>query len=84
MTEEDAKAKWCPFSRVASNDGTNGNRHILSADGLNGADKCIASDCMAWRWIEDAEFRSKADAAFRDTGAQLKPDTGYCGLAGKP
>lgn len=49
MTEEQAKTKWCPQARVTGLDGPSGNRHVLHADGLNGADRCIASACMAWR-----------------------------------
>lgn len=52
MTEEQAKTKWCPQARVTGLDGPSGNRHVLHADGLNGADRCIASACMAWRQRE--------------------------------
>lgn len=36
--------------------------------------KCIASDCMAWRWIDPTNPHLDDRAA----------EGGYCGLAGKP
>ena len=36
--------------------------------------KCVASECMAWRWEED-------ESRFSNCGEVNK---GYCGLAGKP
>jgi hypothetical protein len=67
MTEDEAKTKWCPHVRglaasvgAAANRTLDGGRH-RSAD-------CIASACMAWRWINpDSEA----------------PE-GFCGLAGRP
>lgn len=69
MTEEEAKTKWCPFSRVgiegrssvavnrASGDGTGGPYDVVEET------RCIASACMAWR-------------------AGNSSESGYCGLAG--
>lgn len=64
MTEEEAKTKWCPFSRVVET-GPTGNHTLVRnrvtrvasdgsavsslAHGLAGA-QCLGSDCMAWRW----------------------------------
>lgn len=52
LTEEEARAKWCPFARVMSSaegDGSNGNR-CFDADMQNPKwARCIASACMAWR-----------------------------------
>lgn len=39
--------------------------------------RCVASGCMAWRWIEI----DLADGAQRQYGTIEK---GYCGLAGPP
>ena len=49
MTENEAKAKWCPFSRVFT--GTSGyvvaaNRNLLDRD--KHKNKCVGSLCMAW------------------------------------
>lgn len=50
MTEEEAKTKWCPQTRI--NDGW--NRTSNTADdyekglGAEMTTSCIASDCMMW------------------------------------
>ena len=68
MTEDEAKTKWCPQSRVSSVGST--GRAGINRDDYGGKNKtpdgtnCIASGCMAWR----------------ETSSQH----GYCGLAGKP
>lgn len=62
LTEEEAKDKWCPFSRVLSSDIVNGKAEIGPGDpsGFNrvrhGAGPvvgslCIGSACMAWREV---------------------------------
>lgn len=79
MTEDEAKTKWCPFTRVgfADHGGTN-NRHD---GGLN----CIASACMAWRWNgymgAEGKWVRKAPDGEKWNGAN---GDGYCGLAGHP
>lgn len=76
MTEEEAKTKWCPFSRFYSTTGAF-NR---SGDGIDRASKCIGSGCMAWRWIKDPV------TDLFTHGKELpdyKGEHGYCGLAGK-
>lgn len=84
MTEQEAKKKWCPFARLATqlNERTpincgGHNRSVfwngpLDEDVVNNPEfcRCIASDCMAWRNIKASQKR-------------FKP-RGYCGLAGKP
>lgn len=82
MKEEEARKKWCPFSRVAKAVGSTStgqtvpsgqtamNRLDPSAPGrpiLPDAALCIGSLCMAWRLEMVQEY-----------GA------GYCGLAGEP
>lgn len=66
MTEEEAETKWCPMARSDGN-----NRHWGSENHIGA---CIASECMAWRWM------TKPSAV---EGTGIKP-AGYCGLAGKP
>jgi hypothetical protein len=79
MTEDEAKTKWCPFVRYsAAFDDYASNRWKQSSpedepDALNPvACRCIASQCMAWRKLHDADFDSHDNLP------------GFCGLAGKP
>lgn len=46
MTEKEAATKWCPHSRVQTDEIGNAttNRHSFSRD-----DKCLGSACMYWR-----------------------------------
>lgn len=37
---------------------------------------CLASKCMAWRWVGNVERF--------DGGSRKPPVTGFCGLAGTP
>ena len=78
MTEAEARFKWCPFVRQEnfSIEGKNawstnrGESAVEPDDTISSG--CIASDCMAWR------------ATIADDELASAPDTGYCGLAGKP
>lgn len=86
MTEGEAKAKWCPFSRLmdggvdASEAATYRatppvfNRQERAKTGViaipNGT-RCVGSSCMAWRWTHGGPSNPV------DSG-----DPGYCGLAG--
>jgi hypothetical protein len=92
-TEEEARRKWCPFARYASHQDSIGpalivpeGREPLYEDGrmITAPQKCIASECMAWRKRETDEFITRAEAEFKRTGKRLTSDTGYCGLAGVP
>ena len=97
MTEEEAKAKWCPFARMAA--GVGGrvaldhpayNRYAEEGDAAGQAvGACIGTACMAWRWtkIPSPERRMKLPAT---GGGQVDfkareamPGDGYCGLAGQ-
>lgn len=66
MSEDEARTRWCPFSRVVKMQGD----HPTDAEAY-GQTRCIASNCMAWRW---------------EAVGVLSPNnaSGYCGLAGKP
>jgi hypothetical protein len=86
-TEEQAKAKWCPFARVqfyARDDGQNPavNRPECNVN-------CIGSECMAWRWREGWDEDTKSfTTLYRKTptrgGHFENAPLGYCGLAGQP
>lgn len=88
MTEDEAKTKWCPFARtVMSNDPSLleypssqpvGNR-VLGPAGKEAFAKCMASECMAWRWI-DTHVQNPA----HPDGDLIRSTRSYgtCGLAG--
>lgn len=58
MTEEEAKTKWCPFTRVVVNaeNYSNGNR-FENGHRYNEQALCIGSACMAWRELHPRESR---------------------------
>ena len=74
MTEEEAKQKAC----------CNGGCTPMA----NGP--CIASLCMAWRWIMPVPTFQEVDPSTPITRNKThgykapEPTHGYCGLAGKP
>lgn len=80
MTEEEAKAKWCPYLQVAI--AMRGPSHNMASEKVEIIDNrserqrpfCIGSACMVWRWVEKPIPKDPAQA-WRE---------GYCGLAGKP
>jgi hypothetical protein len=51
MTEEEAKAKWCPFVRLTASQGEWHTNREGPASHLSepGHALCIGSACMAWR-----------------------------------
>lgn len=74
MTEDEAKTKWCfmvkSMPHIMFSDGPDGDatkRRINAAEDEQRKYRCIGSDCMAWRWINETA----------ETGI------GYCGMAGK-
>lgn len=75
ITPEQAKEKWCPFSRVASKVGP--FNRLGTPGELADTSKCIAGECMAWkvpRYIQDAppEAQPSVNVDY----------LGHCGLAG--
>ena len=53
MTEEEAKKKWCPMVRTGLTMGMAVNHHIdmmPGGQGVHDETRCIASDCMMWRF----------------------------------
>ncbi len=83
LTEEEAKKRWCPHVRVSNGPDGSWNRLTNSVTDHVSYD-CIASECMAWRKRESAEFIIKADAEFKRSGARLQGTEGFCGLAVPP
>lgn len=105
MTEDEAKTKWCPFVRIVTGtiaaDKTSQHASIQPAynrvaEGHNwafpGGGCCIASACMAWRWVAiwNGSYNDTFDPSFADGGPHstrtpnfsLSKTDGYCGLAG--
>jgi hypothetical protein len=64
LTEEEARTKWC----------------LQTMAGGRGWEKCLTSNCMAWRW--KARFGPATDNPENVT--VLSPTHGYCGLAEAP
>lgn len=87
-TEEQARSKWCPFSRTLDTDvhplhgavGASVNREPGDYDRhgnetvvTSGRHRCIASECMAWRFYTPKDWTDMSD-----------PKKGFCGLSGAP
>lgn len=79
MTEDEAKTKWCVFTRAVTSSGhAAGNRladaanhSAVTAEKVFADTRCVGSGCMAWRWT----FGGPSDPPHSG-------DPGYCGLAG--
>jgi len=89
-TEEEAKKCWCPFARYTSVRGQGINRWVDDGDQASNPmpARCIASECMAWRWQ-----MVETEASKRGRGIGIYPppardyeqtERGFCGLAGSP
>lgn len=77
LTEDEAKEMWCPFARYSSGTAA-ANRWKQSEPtphALNPVPcRCIASECMAWRWKDQPpENKVAGEDSWR----------GFCGLAGQ-
>ncbi len=89
MTEDEAKTRWCPFTRVggipaSAAAGISWNRWPGEDVDTDGPANCVGSACMAWRWSRDVEWQAKAEAEYRRSGRRIVPTDGYCGLASRP
>ena len=82
MTEAEAIRRWCPMAQVTSIDG-----HPAWNRYLNTPDLCCASQCMAWRWIEEEwepdECVRSPEGGYTTSDHPPKM-RGYCGAFGKP
>jgi len=74
MTEDQARTKWCPMYRlVAAGETQSSYNSIYMGEGqISMPTKCIASDCMMWRWTV-GERSHKINPGYTE---------GLCGLAG--
>jgi hypothetical protein len=94
LTEEEAKKRWCPFSRVATTNANSPSWNRLSGrQKENGpltmqtpeATLCIGSQCMAWRWSVTPtgwSYRTGGGRA-RVTDFVKSDSHGCCGAFGK-
>lgn len=83
MTEDEAKTKWCPFSRVL------GSGPLPVGEGsafgsVNRAEKplstfCIASACMAWRTRQNYRETETVSGHQRPVGDGWEPNVGQSG-----
>lgn len=90
LTEEEAKAKWCPDARVMTlAKRSNGDDESLvglnrvqladNAKDLNPTSaRCLGSKCMAWRFLDPTRYG--ADGPLLDKDERR----GYCGKVGAP
>lgn len=83
-TEDEARKRVCPYLpsdyEISERWGEHGQgekqRNVIRFA------RCIASDCMAWRWTgETTEMGEMTDEQHQ---AWLARRLGYCGLAGDP
>ena len=89
-TPDEARQCWCPFSRYSVEERAWKraiNRWIGVSDvQLNPEPaRCIAEECMAWRWGNDhVDTRDGSAAVERKTyPVGVLQERGFCGLAGK-
>lgn len=84
LTEEQAKARWCPFGIQPIAGFAGGIAHTVGANrAVNGdVPACLASVCMAWRFATPKQLR-EIDLVTSDVEDE-NPRLGYCGAFGKP
>lgn len=89
VTEQEAMQRWCPFGRqfdVYQVPGTLGGSPMLTPafnrKPHGDIPACIASSCMAWRWLDPKGLR-EIDMVTEDVVDEA-PRRGYCGLSGIP
>lgn len=63
MTPDEAKQRWCPMAREH---GGNASINRSAIERSEAWSKCIADQCMMWRWYTP----------------HASDQSGYCGLAG--
>lgn len=83
LTEEEAKTKWCPYGAGAP------TMVSLTKDGAaeylpvpKERARCIASQCMAWRW-NPSDIQREQWIAAGAVHLEKRERQGFCGIAGK-
>jgi hypothetical protein len=91
LTEREAREKWCPYANVYvpyHGTGAAGNRGLSDGrdlQGNKGQAQCIASDCMAWRKVDQVGIGPNGEQRDRDLDGRTRwVDRGYCGAFGRP
>lgn len=81
-TEKEAKNKICPTFAMTSLLSTSYLPNITSAveNAAKIMSRCIASDCMMWRWDT---IKCEKGCSCRDKQDCIKESKGRCGLAGE-
>lgn len=74
MTCDEAAEKWCPFARAMERASTEEGIVAASINRVDGNDahidcRCIANECMAWRWSHP-----------KSNPPDIDIDSGYCGM----
>ena len=75
LTEDEARAKWCPFARLPHGLNRVGSASLDDGPLISAAVCCIASVCMAWRWNEPWRAQHPDETELDNRG--------FCGLAGR-
>jgi hypothetical protein len=93
LTEEEARKKWCPHTRVFARGGDFHDSGLTSANRTGKGAKiagscCIASECMSWRWGVQTDrgtaYAFASEQMARNACAENDRLGGYCGLAEIP
>lgn len=89
-TKAEARRKWCPEARSMYDHCTEEGQYSPAYNRINSRSsvdipspvscRCIASDCMMWRWHEASSTVSNP----ADREERNKSRRGFCGKAGKP
>lgn len=95
MTEDEAKKKWCPLTRVGSTETGLGGINRSPIHNVIDGSRCIGRRCMMWRHVKKQMLqnidtqelqelpRSWDGSKFTQVSTEDKGN-GYCGLAGEP
>jgi hypothetical protein len=89
-TEAEARTKWCPLARQLVHHETSTGVALAAANRTPEAvSRCVASECMSWRWELTKEPLPNEPTKYGRLGLAyaLQPTTyehGYCGAFGQP